>query len=86
MPNDHWTMTTATVNFEEPVQTIHQTMTQTMYTFAEQVDDLRCQFEALRHDVNTVLLKLQECSRQADLIDDAGDALDEFIESFVVHQ
>lgn len=48
------------------------------------IDALNCSFEILRNDVNTVLLKLQECVRQENLVDEEGGALDEFIERFVV--
>lgn len=55
------------------------------YTVSEAIDNLRCEFETLSKNVNEVLLKLQECARREDLVDDVGGSLDEFIERFVVH-
>lgn len=46
---------------------------------------LKEKIETLLDNVNTVLLKLQECARQEGLVDETGSPLDEFIETFVVH-
>lgn len=62
---------------EEPIRV--------MNTVTEQISEPKYQFEVLSNNVNAVLLKLQECARREDLVDDMGGALDEFIESFVVH-
>lgn len=55
------------------------------YTVSEAIDNLRCEFETLSKNVNEVLLKLQECARREDLVDDMGGSLDKFIERFVVY-
>lgn len=54
-------------------------------TVSSEVAELKYKFEVLFNDVNAVLLKLQECARREDLVDDMGGSLDEFIERFVVH-
>ena len=54
-------------------------------TISTEIAELKYKFEALFNDVNAVLLKLQECARREDLVDDMGGSLDEFIERFVVH-
>lgn len=46
---------------------------------------LKEKIETLLDNVNTVLLKLQECAKQEGLVDETGNPLDEFIETFVVH-
>ena len=55
------------------------------YTVTEAIDNLRCEFEMLSSNVNAILLKLQECARREELVDEMGGALDEFIEQFVTH-
>lgn len=54
-------------------------------TVSSEIAELKYKFEVLFNDVNAVLLKLQECARREDLVDDMGGSLDEFIERFVVH-
>lgn len=54
-------------------------------TVSAEIAELKYKFEVLFNDVNAVLLKLQECARREDLVDDMGGSLDEFIERFVVH-
>lgn len=51
--------------------------------FSGEIDALRSDFERLREDMYLVLLKLQECSRKDNLVDDEGGALDDFIARFV---
>lgn len=46
---------------------------------------LKEKIETLLDNVNTVLIKLQECARLEGLVDETGSPLDEFIETFVVH-
>lgn len=50
---------------------------------SNRIRDLELKFEILSNSVNDVLLKLQECAKRESLVDDAGGALDEFIEQFV---
>ena len=54
-------------------------------TIHGEIAELKYKFEVLFNNVNAVLLKLQECAKREDLIDDLGGSLDEFIERFVVH-
>ena len=54
-------------------------------TVSSEIAELKYKFEVLFNNVNAVLLKLQECARREDLVDDMGGSLDEFIELFVVH-
>lgn len=54
-------------------------------TVNSEIEELKYKFDALLNSVNAVLLKLQECARREDLVDDMGGSLDEFIERFVVH-
>lgn len=54
-------------------------------TISSEMAELKYKFEVLFNDVNAALLKLQECARREDLVDDMGGTLDEFIERFVLH-
>ena len=51
--------------------------------FSREINALRSDFERLREDMYLVLLKLQECSRKDNLVDDEGGALDDFIAGFI---
>ena len=51
--------------------------------FSGEIEALRSDFERLREDMYLVLLKLQECSRKDNLVDDEGGALDDFIAGFI---
>lgn len=51
--------------------------------FSGEIDALRSDFERLREDMYLVLLKLQECSKRDNLVDDEGGALDDFIAGFI---
>ena len=50
---------------------------------SEEIYALRSDFERLREDMYLVLLKLQECSKRDNLVDDEGGALDDFIAGFI---
>ena len=67
----------AAVARDEPIR-VYNTVT-------ESIADLQAQFDALVHDVNEVLIKLQECSRREEPVDEVGGPLDEFIAQFVRH-
>lgn len=55
-------------------------------TVADAVEALRAEFyefkAVLINDFNTLIGKLQSCSRAQDLVDEQGGSLDEFLESF----
>lgn len=55
-------------------------------TVADAVEALRAEFyefkAVLINDFNTLIDKLQSCSRAQDLVDEHGGSLDEFLESF----
>lgn len=55
-------------------------------TMADAVEALRAEFyefkAVLINDFNTLIDKLQSCSRAQDLVDEQGGSLDEFLESF----
>ena len=55
-------------------------------TVADAVEALRAEFyefkAVLINDFNTLIDKLQSCSRAQDLVDEQGGSLDEFLESF----
>lgn len=55
-------------------------------TVADAVEALKAEFYELKtvliNDFNTLIDKLQSCSRAQDLVDEQGGSLDEFLESF----
>lgn len=55
-------------------------------TVEDAVEALRAQFYEFKavviNDFNTLIDKLQSCSRAQDLVDEQGGSLDEFLESF----
>lgn len=58
-------------------------------TIADAVTSLKEEFEEFKalliNDFNTLVDKLQSCSRASDLVDENGGPLDEYLESFKRH-
>lgn len=49
----------------------------------DEIYQLRYEFNLLRTEMNEVLLQLQVCARNLDIVDEEGGSLDAFINTFV---